>query len=64
MRSPRPPGAPLDDAAEIRRWLGRWSDAGLVLEAERWDAIAAMTPAELQRATARARPVAAGLARR
>ena len=53
MRSPQPPGAPPDDATEIRRWLDRWSDAGPLLEAERWDAIAAMTPAELQRATAR-----------
>jgi hypothetical protein len=53
VRSKRAPLREPDGNSEVRRWLDRWRAAGPLLEAERWAAIAAMTPDERHRATAR-----------
>jgi hypothetical protein len=39
------------DREGLRRWLEQWRRAGPLLEAERWQRLAAMTQAEGQRAS-------------
>jgi hypothetical protein len=40
-----------DTRALNRRWLENWRRVGPILEAERWERLAAMTDEEAQRAT-------------
>ena len=44
---------PLDAEAreQMKEWLENWQRVGAILEAERWERLAALTPAEAQQAT-------------
>lgn len=51
MPSDRPSPSPADTRALNKRWLDNWRRVGPILEAERWERLAAMTEEEAQRVT-------------